>query len=113
MPPEGVTWFKAMINDTATMRHDIDTVPPVMDVRRGISEVILFTDDVLQRIDVPVRFIWGADDPFGGTEVAKAFAARVPGAELEIVPGGHAVWIDDPDAIAATTAQFLDGAGRE
>ncbi len=113
VPPEGVAWFKAMVNDTATMRNDIDTVPPIMHPRHGLSDAILFTDDVLQRIDVPVRFIWGADDLFGGAEVAKAFVSRVPGAELEIVPGGHAVWMDDPDAIAATTAQFLDGARRE
>ena len=107
LPQEGVDWFRSQLRDTATMRNDIDASPPIMHVRKGMDDSILLTDDVLGRIRAPVRFIWGDGDPFGGGAVAKEFAARVPGAELQVIPGGHAVWLDDPDRVAAGTAAFL------
>ena len=41
-------------------------------------------------------------------------SAEIPGAELEIVPdGGHAVWIDEPDRVAARTKRFLAATPNE
>ncbi len=68
-------------------------------------------DDVLGRIVAPTLFLWGADDPFGGAAVAREFAPRVAGSELQVVPGGHAVWMDDAEATAASVTAFLSATG--
>jgi pimeloyl-ACP methyl ester carboxylesterase len=51
--------------------------------------------------------VWGTDDPFGGAGVARSFVARIPGATLALVPGGHAVWIDDAEGAAAAAVAWL------
>ena len=104
---EGVDWFRAQLNHTDTMRNEIEVGPPVMDLRRGVRDTILLPDDVLGRVRVPTLLRWGTDDPFGGEAVAREFAARIPGASLELVRGGHAVWMDDADGAARSTRAFL------
>lgn len=100
--PELVTWFHALLRHTATMRNELDNAPPIIDPIRGMNDSILFGDDVLGRIRVPVGFLWGDGDPFGDPAIAEAFVDRVPGATLTMVPGaGHAPWIDDPAGAAA------------
>jgi pimeloyl-ACP methyl ester carboxylesterase len=90
------------------MRNEMDASPPIIHPIRGMNDSILLTQELLRRVRVPVSFLWGADDPFGSAAVATRFAAEIPGAELEVVPdGGHAVWIDEPDWVAARTKRFL------
>jgi 2-hydroxy-6-oxonona-2,4-dienedioate hydrolase len=114
VPQEGVDWFHSQLRHTNTMRNDIGASPPIMHPIRGVSDSILLTDDLLERIRVPVYFVWGAEDPFGGGDVAARFVARMPSAELEILPGGgHAVWLDDPDRVATATKRFLAAADNE
>ena len=103
-PQEGVDWFGALLRHTNTMRNDMDACPPIIHPIRGMNDSILLTQELLRRVRVPVCFLWGADDPFGGGDVATRFVAEIPGAELEVVPdGGHAVWFDEPDRVAART----------
>ena len=110
VPQAAVDWFRAQLNHTDTLRNDIDAAPPIVHPLRGLDDSILLDDELLAKIESPTRFVWGAEDPFGGSEVASAFVARVPGAELELVEGaGHAVWIDEPDATATSIRHFLAG----
>ena len=112
VPPEAVDWFRSLLNDTDTMRHDIDATPPVLDLRHGMDDSLLLPPDLLASIQVPLLFLWGAADPFGGPDVAGRFVAQVPTARLELVPGaGHAVWMDDPDGIAQSVRTFLTATG--
>lgn len=100
-------FYLALLRDTATMRNELDAGPPILTALKGINTSVLLGDDVLGAIDVPVHFLWGEGDPLGGAEIARAFAARVPKAELQLVPGaGHAVWIDDPELAAGTVTRF-------
>jgi hypothetical protein len=41
--------------------------------------------------------------------VAREFAAMVPGAQLEMMPGGHAVWVDNAAYVAKVAESFLAG----
>lgn len=106
--PEAIDWFRALMNHTDTFRNDIDAAPPILHPIRGMDDSLLLPDDVLGRIRAPMRFLWGAEDPFGGAAVAREFVPKIAGAELELIPGaGHAPWMDDPLRAAVATAEFL------
>lgn len=105
-------WYRALLRDTPTMRHELDAAPAVVHPLRGLDEGLLLGDDVLGRITAPVHFVWGAQDPQGGEAVGRAFAARIPGATIEVEPdAGHAPWMDDPARCAASVLTFLARAG--
>lgn len=111
VPPEMVDWFHALLTRARTMRNELDGSPPIIHPRYGMNDSILLSDDVLSMVRVPVTFLWGDDDPFGDAAVAKAFAARVPGARLVAVPdAGHAVWMYDLDGVADATSRSLTAA---
>lgn len=106
--PEMVDWFHALLSHTTTMRNELDGSPPVIHPLRGMNDAVLLLDGILASIRVPVQFIWGDGDPFGDRSVARTFAAKIPDARLTLMDGaGHAVWMDDPDKVAAMTAAAL------
>lgn len=50
----------------------------------------------LAQLACPALILWGDRDPYLPTRFAKAYAATLPDAQLELVPGaGHWPWIDD------------------
>lgn len=105
-----IAWFQSLLRDTKTMRNELDAAPRVVHPVHGIEKSTLLSDELLGGIRVPTMFLWGADDPQGGTRTAKAFVARIPGATLEVMPeAGHAPWIDDPDHVASVVGAFLGG----
>jgi pimeloyl-ACP methyl ester carboxylesterase len=54
----------------------------------------------LGRIGCPALVLWGDRDPYLPTRFGEAYAAALPGAELEPVAGaGHWPWIDDPAVV--------------
>lgn len=57
---------------------------------------------------MPALLLWGDEDPNGGVLVAEKFVARLPNAQLEVIPqAGHAPWIDELDLCAERTRSFL------
>ncbi len=81
--------------------------PPIVRPIKGFDDAVLIPDEVLASIDVPTFFLWGTNDPMGGEAVARPFAAKVPQSTLELIPGGHAVWVDDPTRVATRLESFL------
>ena len=61
----------------------------------------------LQGLRVPTLLVWGEHDPLGGPEVARLTAATIPGAQLEMLPAGHAPWLGHPDRVAAKVSDFV------
>jgi pimeloyl-ACP methyl ester carboxylesterase len=105
---EALDWFLALLRDTDTMRNEIEAGPRIILPLRGMNERVLLPVSLLGRIQTPIYFLWGEEDPFGGADVARRFTRHLANAELELVPGaGHAVWMDDPDLAATTTRTFL------
>ncbi|MGH3983910.1 MAG: alpha/beta fold hydrolase [Pseudonocardiaceae bacterium] len=50
----------------------------------------------------PVRIVFGTDDPYLNTHVARRFAQLFPAAELDLIDGArHYVQVDEPEAVAA------------
>jgi pimeloyl-ACP methyl ester carboxylesterase len=60
----------------------------------------LLTDDELRSLEVPVRLILGDADVYGGPEIGERAVALMPDARLDVVPGGHAPFLDDPQRCA-------------
>jgi pimeloyl-ACP methyl ester carboxylesterase len=61
----------------------------------------------LERLTCPALVLWGADDPYSNPAYGRAYADRLPNAELVEVPGaGHWPWIDRPELID-TICAFL------
>jgi pimeloyl-ACP methyl ester carboxylesterase len=55
----------------------------------------------------PVLFLWGADDRVQPPE-AGAWAARVlPQGRLEVLPGGHGLWLEHPERCGQLLTEFL------
>ena len=105
--PVEIAWFLSLLRDTDTMRNEIDTNPRLMTLS-GFNDETLLPSSVLSSVKAPAYFLWGADDPMGGEEIARRFVAQLPNAELELMPGaGHAPWIDDPDHVATRVRRFL------
>jgi pimeloyl-ACP methyl ester carboxylesterase len=65
----------------------------------------LFSDHELRSIEVPVRFIFGDVDVYGGPEIGERAVALMPDARLDVLPGGHAPFLDDP----ARCAELIRG----
>lgn len=107
---EALDWFVSLLRETDTMRNEVESTPRVIRPIGGLDERVLLTSELLGRIEAPVRFIWGAEDPNGGAEVAREFVAQIPTAELDILEqAGHAPWIDEPDDCARAVERFLLG----
>jgi pimeloyl-ACP methyl ester carboxylesterase len=75
---------------------------------RGRPENVL-TDSELGCIVAPVTFIWGRDDVYGGPEIGQRAAELIPNASLEVIPGNHAPYLDDPAHCAALIRQATSG----
>jgi pimeloyl-ACP methyl ester carboxylesterase len=67
------------------------------------------TDEELRSIATPVLFIWGAGDVYGGPEIGQRAAALMPDARLEVMPGNHAPFLDDPERVAALIRSAVPG----
>jgi pimeloyl-ACP methyl ester carboxylesterase len=104
---EFVECFRSLLNHTDTMANELKQGPPIITPIKGFNDSILIPDAVLASIAVPTYFLWGTNDPMGGEAIARRFTANVPNATLEMMPGGHAVWVDDPKGVAASVTAFL------
>ncbi|HEX8104140.1 MAG TPA: alpha/beta hydrolase [Solirubrobacteraceae bacterium] len=60
----------------------------------------VFTDDELRRLGTPVRFVWGDADVYGPPRIGERAAALMPDARVDVIPGGHAPFLDDPETCA-------------
>jgi 2-hydroxy-6-oxonona-2,4-dienedioate hydrolase len=104
---EDIDCYMAMLRHTDTRRNEFAPARSLVSPFRGLYRLLL-GDETLSRIIAPTLFIWGDHDPFGGPDVARAFVVRVPGAELDLIPGaGHTPWIDDLERCVAAVSGFL------
>lgn len=106
---EMINWFVALLSHTPTLINEIQSTPKIVTPINGINDEVLFTDAMLANISSEVYCFWGEDDPNGGAETARKFAARLPSCTLELVPdAGHAPWIDEIDRAIESTRGFLN-----
>jgi 3-oxoadipate enol-lactonase len=64
--------------------------------------------ETLATIDVPTLVLVGAEDVLTPPDEARAMAAAIPGARLEVVPrAGHLANLENPEAVTAALRGFL------
>jgi pimeloyl-ACP methyl ester carboxylesterase len=66
----------------------------------------VLTDLEPRRIAAPVLLIWGDHDVYGDARIAARALELMPRARLEIIRGGHAPFLDDPERCA----ELIEGA---
>lgn len=75
--------------------------------KTGLTPPLLL-DRRWAELRIPTTFIWGEKDAFATVDQGRAAAARVPLSRFELIPdAGHAVWIDEPDQVAASILDSL------
>jgi pimeloyl-ACP methyl ester carboxylesterase len=88
----------------ASLMHAIDGF------RRARPDSVM-TDQQLRQIRVPVLFCLGTADPFLAPAQARPSVAKIPGAVLEEVPGGHGPWLEDPATCAGLVISHFGATG--
>lgn len=64
--------------------------------------------DELANLDIPVRIIWGRQDPVFPLEIAESAVKRIPGADLVVIENcGHMPHLERPDELTGHVRQFL------
>jgi 3-oxoadipate enol-lactonase len=83
------------------------TSPSVRNTLRDLSERDTFGDEDLARLRVPTGLIWGEHDGIFTLETARAMAAALPQARLEVLRGcGHAVHLECPRLLVDAIQRF-------
>ena len=106
-------WYLALQRYTDTMKSDGDMIGSFVSLR-GFDPADAIPDEVLAGVAAPTLFLWGADDGFGGEEVARDVTRRLPNADLVMLPdSGHLPWLDDPESVGRQTLAWLAAADAE
>jgi len=109
LPEAHGEWYEALQRYTDTMKNDFDLIYSVGRAF-GNDETIALGSETLAKVSTPTHFIWGADDGFGGQDVAEWTVAAMPNATVEMrANSGHLPWLDDPLSVAEATVSFLSG----
>jgi pimeloyl-ACP methyl ester carboxylesterase len=56
-------------------------------------------------------FCWGTEDPFLSPAQARDSIAKITGAALHEVPGGHGPWLEDPARCAKLVTDHFTATG--
>lgn len=103
-------WYLALQRHTDTMENDGGMISRLVSWR-GFDPADSISDEVFAAVNTPTVFLWGADDGFGGEDIALGVVGQMPNAELEMIPhSGHLPWLDDPVSIAQQSLAWLAAA---
>lgn len=58
--------------------------------------------------DTPTLVVWGADDRIVPRSAGEEYARLLPNARLELIPGGHFLELEQPQALSAVITRFCD-----
>jgi pimeloyl-ACP methyl ester carboxylesterase len=99
-------WGLSMMNDTATMHHDVRLIQKGASWR-GFRPGVAFDPAALSSIAVPTLWIVGDRDPFGSVALVESWARGMPVADLTVMPdSGHLPWLDEPEKHAGLIDDF-------
>ncbi|WP_347754785.1 alpha/beta hydrolase [Agrococcus sp. ProA11] len=110
--PELVELMVAVGNDpiaARSLRAEIRALvaPWALATRTGFRRRARVREEDLHEVAVPTLLVWGEHDPLGGSDVARTIQSCIPGAELALVPGGHAPWLGSPHRVASVLSEWV------
>ena len=65
------------------------------------------SDAELRQLTVPILMIWGDEDPYGRPVIGRRACELIPDSRLEIIPGRHAPFLDDPERCSALIIDLI------
>jgi pimeloyl-ACP methyl ester carboxylesterase len=107
MPDELIDIVRLACRRKGNPRTVASLMNAIDEFRRPRPETLM-SDDELARISTPTLFYWGREDRFLSPQLARPSTAKIPGAVLHEVTGGHAPWFEDPVGCAT----LIDGHQR-
>jgi pimeloyl-ACP methyl ester carboxylesterase len=100
-------WYVSLCNHTDTMKHEFDLISKVVKGGEQNPEFLL-RDSEIEQLQMPVLWLWGKDDGFAGSDVARRIHGKVKHSKLvEFDLAGHLPWLDHPEEHAAQIRKFL------
>ncbi len=98
--------------DNVWERFDQGTQRAILRLHRSLDDdALVIAGEGLERLGQPTLIVWGELDPWLDPAFAHAYSARLPAAEVELIPGaGHWPWLDRP-AVIDTIAAFVGASG--
>ena len=108
----------AWYDPTKAPSLDLATMPPavraIVEGNRATLAVYgtPMTDPTLRQrladVDVPALVVWGEADRIADPDYGRAFAAAIPGARFELLPGtGHVPQMETPELLLRTLTAFV------
>jgi pimeloyl-ACP methyl ester carboxylesterase len=91
--------------DPVAIRANLAELRALISIR-GVRTGVRLSHDDLRGLHVPTLMIWGDRDPVVPLVRARAAAAEIPGARLEVLQAGHVPQLGHPDRVAALLAEF-------
>ncbi len=87
-------------------QFDQGTQRAILRLQRSIDSAGLTAAGLdLDQLWAPAIVVWGERDPWLDPKFARAYASRLPRADLELIAGaGHWPWLDQPEVIERVTA---------
>ena len=70
-----IKWLPALLHETNTFRHKMQSLPVVTTLIRRCSRRLLLTGELLTRRTLPVLFLWGDEEANGGADDAGGTCA--------------------------------------
>ena len=109
-PEELIDVLRLAVRRPGNAKTVASIMPAIDGFRRPRPESVM-TDAELGKITAPTMFCWGTSDPFLSPAQARPAIAKIRGAVLHEVPGGHGPWLEDPAGCATVTVDHLTGTG--
>lgn len=106
MPDELVDILRWSSRQWSNARSVASVMYAIDRFRRPRAESVM-SDGELERIDSPTMLCLGRNDPFLSPDLARPSVAKIPGATLQEVEGGHAPWLEEPAVCANFVHQHL------
>lgn len=100
-------WYVSLCNHTDTMKHEFDLISKAVKGGEQNPEFLL-RDSEIEQLQVPVLWLWGKDDGFAGSDIARRIHGKMIHSKLvEFELAGHLPWLDHPEEHAAQIRKFL------
>jgi pimeloyl-ACP methyl ester carboxylesterase len=103
--------YEALAAAMALSRTSSLSAGPSMYRGRTPLPHVAVSDAELTGCPVPVLLVWGDRDKVQSPDAGRRAAQRLPHGRVEVVPGGHGIWLDEPERCGAILTDFLAAHG--